>query len=175
MRSAISVALRVVLVVALLALAGLGLGPRTGAYRTLTVLSGSMRPLFGAGDVVIATPEPTRDLKVGQVITYSIPVGDHHVETHRVIRILKHGAHPVIWTKGDANPIRDPWTARLAQPTVWRQRWVIPYAGYLVMWLREPALRTLLVVLTPLFLAMVWLYEIWKPEDDAGKSLVDAA
>ena len=119
-------ALRVVVAVACLALVIFGLGPRTGLYRTLTVLSGSMQPLFGAGDVVVATPEPARDLRVGQVITYRIPVGDHHVETHRVIRILKHGDDPVIWTKGDANPVRDPWTARLSGSTIWRQRWVIP-------------------------------------------------
>lgn len=167
-------ALRVVVAVACLALVIFGLGPRTGLYRTLTVLSGSMQPLFGAGDVVVATPEPARDLRVGQVITYRIPVGDHHVETHRVIRILKHGDDPVIWTRGDANPVRDPWTARLSGSTIWRQRWVIPYAGYLVIWLREPVVRTMLVVLIPLLLAIVWLFEIWKVEDDEGESLVDA-
>ena len=167
--------LRVVVAAACLALLIFGIGPRTGAYRTLTVLSGSMRPLFGAGDIVVATPEPARDLRVGQVITYSIPVGDHHVETHRVIRILKQGDHPVIWTKGDANPIRDPWTARLSQPTIWHQRWVIPYAGYAVIWLREPVVRTMLVVLTPLLVAIFWLYEIWRPDEDSDPQLADAA
>jgi signal peptidase len=169
------VALRVVVAVACLALVIFGLGPRTGAYRTLTVLSGSMQPLFGAGDVVVVTPEPARDLRVGQVIAYRIPVGDHHVETHRVIRILKHGRYPVIRTKGDANPIRDPWTARLSQPTVWHQRWVIPYVGYLMIWLREPTMRTMLVVLTPLLLAIVWLFEIWRPDDDPDESVAGAA
>src|SRR5207302_10783294 len=34
-----------------LAFIGLGLGPRTGRYRTLTVLSGSLSPAFEAGDL----------------------------------------------------------------------------------------------------------------------------
>jgi signal peptidase len=169
------VALRVVVAVACLALLIFGLGPRTGLYRTLTVLSGSMQPVFGAGDVIVATPEPARELRVGQVITYHIPVGDHHVETHRVIRIFKHGDHPVIWTKGDANPIRDPWTARLSRSTVWQERWVIPYAGYVVTWFREPLLRTMLVIVAPLLLALFWLVEIWRPDDDSDAHAADAA
>src|SRR5438045_3766674 len=78
-------------VVAVLTLVGVGLGPRLGYYRSLTVLSGSMRPAFAPGDVVIVTPEPIRDVRAGQVITYAIPVGDHHVETHRVVHVVRGG------------------------------------------------------------------------------------
>src|SRR5438128_1428470 len=78
------------------ALVGVGLAPRLGFYRPLTVLSGSMRPAFVPGDVVIVTPEPIRDVRPGQVITYAIPVGDHHVETHRVVRVVGGGDHPVV-------------------------------------------------------------------------------
>lgn len=163
MRSATSVALRALAAVAVAALVVFGLGPRTGMYRTLTVLSGSMRPLFGSGDVVIVTPEPTRDLRVGQIITYQIPVGDHQIETHRVVRILKHGDHPLIWTKGDGNPIRDPWTARLSQTVVWRERLVLPGVGAAVEWLRQPGARTAFALIAPLLLAVVWLIEIWVP------------
>src|SRR5438874_8546222 len=66
----------------------IGLLPRTGAYRTLTVLSGSMRPAFAPGDVVVAKPESTGAVEIGDVLVYQIPVDDHHVESHRITRII---------------------------------------------------------------------------------------
>src|ERR687888_40925 len=101
------------LLLALIALVGLALLPRTGWYRPVTVLSGSMKPAFSPGDMVVLTPEPLRDVRIGQVISYRIPVGDHHVQTHRVIQIIRGGANPVVRTKGDANNAPDPWNARL--------------------------------------------------------------
>jgi signal peptidase I len=99
--------------VACAALVGLGLLPRTGWYRPVTVLSGSMKPAFAPGDMVVVTPEPLRDVRVGQIISYRIPIGDHHIQTHRVVKIVRGGAHPLVRTKGDANDGADPWTAEL--------------------------------------------------------------
>src|SRR5262249_42862971 len=91
----------------------LGIGPRLGAYRTLTVLSGSMRPTFNPGDVIVVRPLPLHALRVGDVITYSVPIADRRVETHRIIRIVHGGANPTVITKGDANNAPDPWEATL--------------------------------------------------------------
>ena len=52
---------------------------------------------------MLVTPEATADVRVGEVISYKIPVEDHHVETHRIVRIISAGRHPVVVTKGDAN------------------------------------------------------------------------
>lgn len=150
-------------VVALVALATSAIGPRLGWYRIQTVLSGSMQPAFSPGDVVVVTPEPTRSVRVGQVITYNIPIGDHHVESHRVIRILTHGAQPVIQTKGDANPYPDPWRAKLTAPTAWHLVLVIPKLGWLIMWLRQPLIQHLTVIVLPMLLAATWLLRIWRP------------
>jgi signal peptidase I len=139
-----------------------GIGPHTGLYRTETVLSGSMVPRFSPGDVVVVTPEPSTSLEVGQVITYNIPTGNHEPVTHRVIAILRDGRNPVIRTKGDANDAPDPWTARLAGPTVWRQRWTIPYAGWAIEWLRRPSARYPLAIGLPLLMCLLWLREIWS-------------
>src|SRR2546422_7239587 len=83
-----------VLGAALVVLVGLGLAPRLGFYRTVTVLSGSMTPTFARGDLIVVTPEPLRAVHVGQVITYEIPIGDRHIETHRVVRVDRAGTHP---------------------------------------------------------------------------------
>jgi signal peptidase I len=155
---------------ALLALVLLGLLPNFGWYRTETVLSGSMKPYFSPGDIVVVTPEPTGQVRVGQVISYHIPVGDHHVQSHRVIEIVRGGVHPLVRTKGDANNAADPWTARLDGGTAWQVRAVVPKAGWGIVWLRTPAIRRFAIFFVPLLLAILGLWRIWSTprKDDAA-------
>ena len=75
-------------------------------------------------------------MRVGQVISYHIPVGDRHVQSHRIVQVVRGGEHPLVRTKGDANNIRDPWTARLDGSTAWHVRLVVPKVGFLIVWLR---------------------------------------
>ncbi|HEX6490104.1 MAG TPA: signal peptidase I [Gaiellaceae bacterium] len=171
----VELGVRLALVVATLALVGLGLLPRTGWYRPVTVLSGSMRPAFSPGDMVIVTPEPLRSVRVGQVISYRIPIGDHHVESHRVIAIVHGGAHPVVRTKGDANRAPDPWNARLHGTTAWRVRAVLPKLGWVVFWFRSPLLHWLTLFLAPLLLVLFGVGRIWRtPEHTLTETSDDA-
>jgi signal peptidase len=140
---------------------GLGLLPRLGWYRPVTVLSGSMRPTFSPGDLIVVRPEPLRDVRVGQVISYSVPVGGHQVETHRVIRILHGGDHPVVQTQGDANNWKDPWTAKLQGTTAWRYSFKVPYAGYAISAFRSRALHLAAVVVAPVLVGLLALSELW--------------
>jgi signal peptidase I len=153
---------RAAVVVACLAFGGLGLLPRTGWYKPVTVLSGSMKPAFAPGDMVLVTPEPVRDVRVGQVISYRIPVGDHHVQSHRVIKVTRLGGTVVVQTKGDANTAPDPWKAELHGTTAWRVRAVVPKIGWAVFWFRSPLLHALTVLLAPLLLALVGVRQIWR-------------
>ena len=82
--------------------------PGLGIYRPVTVLSGSMRPTFSPGDVVIDVPEPISAVRVGQVVSYHVPVGIHQVETHRVVSITGPASEPTIQTRGDANNAQRP-------------------------------------------------------------------
>jgi signal peptidase len=166
---------RLFLAFALLALVLLGLLPNLGWYRTETVLSGSMKPYFSPGDIVVVTPEPTRDVRVGQVISYHIPVGDHHVQSHRVIKVVRGGDHPLVRTKGDANAAPDPWTARLNGGTAWQVRAVVPKAGWAIVWLRTPAIRRFAIFVVPLLLAILGLLRIWRaPGNDERDEAPDA-
>src|SRR4029077_4898604 len=97
--------------------------------RMETVLSGSMQPTFSPGDVIIVTPEPVTAVRPGQVISYQIPIDDHHVESHRVVRVVERGPHPVIITKGDNNAEADPWRAQLTSGTPGRGRLGLPRGG----------------------------------------------
>jgi len=144
-------------------LVAVAVGPRLGLYRMETVLSGSMQPTFQPGDVIIVTPEPVTAVRPGQVISYQIPIGDHHVESHRVVRVLGRGPHPVVVTKGDNNPVADPWRARLTSNTAWRERLVVPAVGRVIIWMRQPFLQRVCVLVIPILLAVWWLIGIWRP------------
>jgi signal peptidase I len=152
---------RALLALALIFFLAIGVLPRLGLYRPVTVLSGSMRPTFSPGDMVIDTSEPVSSVRVGQVISYQVPTGIHQVETHRVVRILHGGAHPTVQTQGDANNWPDPWTARLEGKTAWRMRAVIPHLGYVINWLRSKPLQRAAIFVVPALLALLLISEIW--------------
>lgn len=141
-----------------------GLGPRTGAFRTLTVLTGSMEPAIPAGSVVVVRPLPTTEIRVGDVLTFTAPVDGDPVVTHRVIEVVEAGRRPVIRTQGDANQSPDPWRARMEEDTAWRVTRVLPVAGHVLAWLRQPAMGRLTVMVTPALLTTVLLVDIWSPK-----------
>jgi signal peptidase I len=152
---------RALLALALVVFVAIALLPQLGLYRPVTVLSGSMRPSFSPGDMVAVAPEPVSAVRVGQVISYQVPTGVHQVETHRIVKILQGGAHPVVQTKGDANNWPDPWTAKLEGKTAWRLVAVVPKLGYLVNGLRGGSLRIVGIIIAPGLLALLLLSEIW--------------
>ena len=153
-------------------LLAVGIGPRTGRYRTLTVLTGSMRPGIQPGAVVVVTPERPRDLRVGQVITYRIPVDDHRVVTHRVVEVVETGDRPVFRTQGDANDVPDAWLARVDGDTVWQVRYVVPGVGHVLHGLRTPVIHRATVLVTPALVALWWVIGLWRedPEPSAVAS-----
>jgi signal peptidase len=127
--------------------------------------------------MIVVRPEPARDLRVGQVIAYTIPVDGRQLETHRVIRILHGGQNPVVQTQGDANNWRDPWTAKLHGGTVWRLGGVVPYAGYGVQFLRSPLMHRAAIFVAPGLIALIVLAQIWgfSPRKRKPASLGDSA
>jgi signal peptidase I len=148
---------------ALVAAIGLGVLPHLGVYRTLTVLSASMNPTFSPGDIVVVRPEPIERLRVGQVISYAVPVGAHQVETHRVVKILRGQGTttPVVQTKGDNNTVVDPWTAQLNGPTIWRLEAVVPKVGYAINLMRDRTFHLFSVILIPGSMAILALARMW--------------
>jgi signal peptidase len=177
MTSVVSIAKRTSHLVGLVFVAGglglllaVGLGPRVFGYRTLTVLTGSMRPHLAPGTVVFETAKPLPSLRVGDVITYQIPVEDHRVVTHRVFEILDAGLHPVVRTKGDANPDPDPWTAELTGARAWHVRAAVPWVGSAIARLRTARPARAGVLVLPALLALVWLWDIWAPKTPSPSS-----
>jgi signal peptidase len=155
---------RLIMVVAVLAFAGLAVGPHALGYRTMTMLTGSMAPQINPGDVVVATPVAVGDITEGMIISYHIPVGDHHVESHRVVSV-EHGSdgRVTIQTKGDANAEADPWKATLQGDTAYQVRAVVPWVGTAIEVLRTPVVTQALVYGAPALLAGWLILAIWRP------------
>lgn len=143
-----------------------GLGPHTGAYRTLTVLTGSMAPAIPAGSVVFVRPVAPADITVGDILTYNMPVDDRRLVTHRVADILEAGATPTIVTKGDAVEDVDPWTTRFSSGPAWKVVGDVPLLGYGLQTLQTPLVQRISVTVLPALFALSWLWRIWHPRAD---------
>lgn len=157
------------LVVAVTAFVLLAIGPRLLGYQTMTMLTGSMSPLINPGDVVVTMPVPTSEIKVGDIITYHIPVEDQRVETHRVTEVTPTPAGTIsVQTKGDANNGADPWLATITGPTVDRHVLTIPYLGTAIRTVREPLVLNILMYGAPAFLVLGMLATIWAKDPEKG-------
>ncbi|MBW3578973.1 MAG: signal peptidase I [Actinobacteria bacterium] len=138
-----------------------GVGPLTGRYLPYTVLTSSMSPTMPAGSVAFVVPVDAEDLRVGDVITYRIPVEDRRVVTHRIVEIVEPGPEPTIVTKGDANDAPDAWSAKLVGGEAWRAVGAVPYLGFALRALRHPTVITISRTVLPALTAVVWLANIW--------------
>ena len=151
----------VLVTVLLLGSLGVAVVQRTGAAQLLTVVSGSMRPTLPLGSLVVVVPRDAAAVRVGDVITFS-PPGENRTVTHRVVDVQGSGTELRVHTRGDANPVADPWT--LTFPT--RRTWVVvadaPWVGRPWLWLAQPAHRQLVLVPAALLVTLMWLTTIWR-------------
>ena len=135
-----------------------------------------MAPLINPGDVVVTVPTPITDIKVGDIITYHIPVEDQRVETHRITEITATADGGVaVQTKGDANNGIDPWIATLQGKTVDKQVATIPYVGNAVRTLREPIVLNILMYGAPSVLVLGMLASIWTKKPSSAMTAAPEA
>jgi signal peptidase len=101
------------------------------------VLTGSMRPAYGPGAVLITKPVPIRDLHAGMIPVF-VPPGEHAEFAHRIVSVTGPASDPMITTKGDANRALDPWRATFKSATVPVVVATVPFIGRLMVGLRGP-------------------------------------
>ena len=158
-RLASGAAVAVAAIAALLVLA-----PGLAGWQRYAIVSGSMSGTYDKGSLVLDEVVPVADLEVGDVITYLPPpdAGPHHLVTHRIASIGHDDAGRVFRTKGDANPVADPWTFRLDRSTQARVRFGIPYAGHVLGALGRRDVRLGFVALPALLIALFSLGRLWR-------------
>ncbi|MCD4535497.1 signal peptidase I [Nocardioides sp. cx-169] len=175
LRRLVSLLLSLLMVVSMVAFLFLAIGPHVLGYRTSTMLTGSMEPDISPGDVVVTAPRPAADIKVGDVISYQIPIEDHRVETHRITEVDRAADGTIsIRTKGDANPNVDPWTAVLEEDTVWEVQAVVPEVGHVIRAMRSPVVHHVVKWVAVGGLILLGLTSIWGRSNDDEDETVDA-
>jgi signal peptidase I len=124
-----------VLVLAILGAAGIGAWALAqGSWSVNPVLSGSMRPGFTVGGVVISQRIPVSQLAVRDVIVFHNPNKPSEEMVHRIVQMTKGpNGELFIKTQGDANPVRDPWTLTIRGNSVYKVRWSLPLLGYVAV------------------------------------------
>jgi len=125
-------ALAMVFVLAILGTAGISVWALVqGSWAVNPILSGSMRPGFTVGGVVISQRTPVSKLAVRDVIVFRNPNKPSEEMVHRIVQMTKGSdGQLLIKTQGDANPVRDPWTLTIRGNSVYKVRWSLPLLGY---------------------------------------------
>jgi len=136
--------------------------PVIGGLRSFTIMSGSMRPALGVGDVVVTKPIRARDARAGDVITFKDPQHRSRMLTHRVSALHVSGEQVLIATKGDANNRAERWSTA-ADGKVGRVVYHLPLIGYGLVWTHGRYARLLLVVVPAVLLGFIELGRIWRP------------
>lgn len=104
--------------------------PRLAGATPYTVLTGSMRPSYPPGTLVVVKPVNPDEIKVGDVVTYQLESGKPTVVTHRVTEVaVGLDGKTMFTTKGDDNGSvdRDPVQPVQIQGKLW---YSVPYLGH---------------------------------------------
>lgn len=159
---------------ALLLAAGLLFGlllvaPALMGYQRYVIVSGSMTGTYDRGSLVFDEIVPVSTLKKGDVITYRPPqgAGPAGLVTHRLYKVTSdpHQGR-VFQTKGDANPVKDPWTFTLPAHNQARVVAGVPYVGFVLAALAQRNVRMILVGFPAGLIALASLAGLWKQTGD---------
>lgn len=112
------------------------------------VLSPSMVPAFGPGDMIVTKPLATEQIRVGDVIVLPLPDAPGQRYVHRVIAVeTDDDGLPAVKTKGDNNEDPDPWRLSITSDKVPSVVASIPKAGRLALYTNGASLRVPLMLL----------------------------
>lgn len=136
--------------------------PLTGLYSTFIVLSPSMEPAIPTGAMVFVLPVNPREVRTGDVITFTSALEPHPTLSHRVQAIYDEDDGAIVFkTKGDANPTVDPWEVRYKGPAG-KVVFTLPLAGYVMAFATDLPARIGLGLLLACLLGARLLRAIWS-------------
>jgi signal peptidase len=136
-------------------------------FQVFRVMSGSMEPAIKTGSVVLVKQISPKELKKGDIITFSVSNSILPV-THRIVQVSKDGK---ITTKGDANKTNDfdPVSVSNVKGKV---IFAVPYFGYISVWTKTPLGFILLIIFPALLIIINEILNIRKTVKDEIKKKI---
>lgn len=129
-----------------------------GNFQVLSVLSGSMRPTFSEGSLILSRANPQGTYRTGDIIVFKTP--SDVLVTHRVQEVVPEGSNQVRYrTKGDANDAADPDLVAPEQVRGVVFFWV-PFLGRVVSFVKSPYGFVLFIVLPALYIIFSEIFTI---------------
>jgi signal peptidase I len=139
--------------------------------RPLVVLSGSMEPTLGTGDVTVVRSIAPLDARPGDIVTFRDPDNADRLITHRVRAMHVQGETVVFRTRGDANNVSEHWRVATSGE-IGRVLYRVPKLGWALMYARSKGLFVLLLGGALALLVVLELAAIWRPEEGDGDQVV---
>ena len=142
------------------------IAPGLLGWERYVIVSGSMTGTYDRGSLVFDEVVSVKSLKVGDVITYRPPrgAGPTGLVTHRIAAIGRDPKTraPVFRTRGDANPVGDPWTFTLSRRDQARVVAGVPYMGFALAALARRDVRMGLVGVPAVLIALIVVAGLWR-------------
>lgn len=84
------------------------------SYKTMRVLSGSMEPAIKTDSLIVVKKTNSENLEKGDIISFisSDPSLQGHINTHRIVEVVKSDNGTKFITKGDNNERNDIYTVK---------------------------------------------------------------
>jgi signal peptidase I len=149
---------------------GIGLAlalPLAFHARPLVVLSGSMEPALGTGDVSVVRTIGPLEARPGDVVTFRDPDDADRLITHRVRAMHAQGSAVVFRTRGDANTASEKWQISSSEE-IGRVAYRVPKLGWVLMYARSKGLFVLMLGGALALLLVLELAAIWRTEEGDG-------
>ena len=149
---------------------GIGLAlalPLAFHARPLVVLSGSMEPALGTGDVSVVRTIGPLEARPGDIVTFRDPDDADRLITHRVRAMHAQGGVVVFRTRGDANSASERWQVS-SREEIGRVAYRIPKLGWVLMYARSKGLFVLMLGGALALLLVLELTAIWRTDEGDG-------
>lgn len=153
-----------VLMVAILAV--LLVGTRFIGLMPFTVLSGSMEPVYSAGDLIYVKEVDPFELEEGTIITFML--SEDTIATHRIVEVVPDAEDDTVIrfkTKGDANESEDGGLVHYKN-VIGVPIFSVPKLGYVANFIQEPPGTYVAIAAGALILALVFIPDLFGDDED---------
>ena len=155
-----------VLVALVAVLAVLLVGTRFVGLQPFTVLSGSMEPVYSAGDLIYVKEIDPFQLEEGTIITFML--SEETIATHRIVEVVPDEEDDAVIrfkTKGDANESEDGGLVHYKN-VIGAPIFSVPKLGYVANFIQEPPGTYVAIAAGALILALVFIPDLFGDDED---------